>query len=120
MTVEVDVAVLAQRVADHHRIHGEAAADRERLWAQIEASRTAREDTNRRLTAVEVGQAALRVEVETMGALIRGDMRRVLAGGAVALAILVGLLIISLTRGPAAVGAVVAPAVGHALPGGAP
>lgn len=120
MTVEVDVAVLARDVQDIRRQIDESAADRAQLWQHIEASRKAREDTNVRLTSVEVGQVALRHDVETTGALIRGDVRRVLYGGAATLALVVALLILSLTRGPDAVGSVVGTAVQGAIHGGTP
>lgn len=116
MTVEVDVAALAATVAEHRRLHDEASRDRRELWEHVEKSREAREDTNHRLTALEVGQTAMREELTASRDFIRGDLRRVIYGGAASLVLVVALLILSLTRGPDAVGAAAQQVIDH-VPG---
>lgn len=116
MTVGEDVAALLARMDASDRRHDEAAEDRTRLWSQVSASVSAREDTNRRLTALEVGQTAMREELTASRDFIRGDLRRVIYGGAASLVIVVALLILSLTRGPDAVGAAAQQVIDH-VPG---
>lgn len=107
MNTEADVAALIARMDASDRRHDEATDDRGRLWAQIDASRTAREATNAQLVTLNGRVGAIEASLGETKDLIRGDIRRVIYGGATALVVVAALLVLALVYGPAAVGDVV-------------
>lgn len=97
MSVETDVAAHRVRLDGHDALHARHAAEFDKVWAQIEASRLAREDTNTQIGALNVTQSAMSEKLNSLDAFIRGDLRTAFIGGVAAIVVLAAVVVLVLT-----------------------
>jgi hypothetical protein len=114
VSVEVTVAQHAARLDSHASQHERHDAEFGKVWAQIEAARLAREQTNLQIEKLNGNVGALSTNFESLDAFIRGDVRRSFIGLIVVVGVLAACVVLALTGDIAAIH----DAAKAALPGG--
>ena len=116
VSVEVVVAEHAVKIEAHERAHEKHAAEFDKVWAQIEAARRAREDTNLQIKELTGNVGALSATLTSLDQFVRGDLRKAFIGGVATIVVLGALLVLALTGDAAAVHDAAASAIPDATP----
>ena len=97
MSVEVTVAQHSARLDSHSSQHERHDAEFGKIWAQIEAARLAREQTNLQIKELTGNLGALSASLVSLDGFIRGDVRRAFIGGVAAIVVLAVVVVLALT-----------------------
>lgn len=97
MSVEATVAEHGARLEAHEKSHDAHKDEFGKVWAQIEAGRKSREDTNLQIKELTGSVGALSATLTSLDQFVRGDLRKAFIGGVAAIVVLGALLVLALT-----------------------